>query len=261
MGNELQRHFSTSIFISSSDLASEIWSVSAACPPATQEAHKHPSQQHTRCSSVSLQHRQMRRQQILHWQLALGETLSSHLNSIRPQWRQHLGISFHLRPLVHLRCLWFICTQERKSHLESNVTFVTVIYIAAAHFDSSFFFFLAWWNTRDHQRFNPQWTCSLRSLISTNCWPSVQIIWDLLHRPWHTTMKCTPDSKAGGRCKALSSFPFSLGEVWGAKQWQTKVTWPTTTRLLRCWPAERTPEAGEERKEERTTKKESVKMT
>lgn len=51
------------------------------------------------------------------------------------------------------------------------------------------------------------------------------------------------DSKAGSRCKALSSFPFSLGEVWGAKQWQTKVTWPTTTHPLRCWPAECTPEA------------------
>lgn len=53
MGDELPHHFSASIFIFSSDLAFEIWSVSTARPPATQEAHKHPSKQHTRCSAVS----------------------------------------------------------------------------------------------------------------------------------------------------------------------------------------------------------------
>lgn len=53
MGNGLAHHFSTSIFIASSDLAFEIWRVSTARPPATQEAHKHPSEQRARCSLVS----------------------------------------------------------------------------------------------------------------------------------------------------------------------------------------------------------------
>lgn len=45
-----------------------------------------------RCSPVSpAAQREIRRQQILHWQLALGETLSSHLNSIRPRRRQAFG--------------------------------------------------------------------------------------------------------------------------------------------------------------------------
>lgn len=65
--------------------------------------------------------------------------------------------------------------------------------------------------------------------------------------------------KAGGRCKTLSSFPFSLGEVWGAKQWQTKVTWPTTPHLLRCWPAERTPEAGGRREGKESESKQRLK--
>ena len=45
-------HFSASIFISSSDLAFEIWSMSTACPPATWGEHKHPSKQHSRCLPV-----------------------------------------------------------------------------------------------------------------------------------------------------------------------------------------------------------------
>lgn len=52
-GDGLSCHFFASIFISSSDLAFEIWSVSTACPPTTQEAHGDPSKQHTRCSPVS----------------------------------------------------------------------------------------------------------------------------------------------------------------------------------------------------------------
>lgn len=54
MGDELPRHFSASIFISSSDLAFLKYEVcQRPVPPATREAREHPSKQHTRCSPVS----------------------------------------------------------------------------------------------------------------------------------------------------------------------------------------------------------------
>lgn len=174
MGDELPRHFSASIFIFSSDLAFEIWSVSTARPPATQEAHKHQSKQHTRCSAVSpaAQTDEKTADTSLTTSPGWDTFQPPELNQAPVEAAFGYFISSPSPYSLEVRLI-YLTRMSAKSHFESNVTFVVVVYIAAARLGSFQHGGASFWANngyKDHRIRSASSHCIQRQCLVPVCW-------------------------------------------------------------------------------------------